>query len=163
VSTPSGRQLVATAFLLAAIVGSGIMGERLADGNVAVALLANSIATGGALLALIATFQPISGAHLNPVVTLVDAWEGGLPCAGVRPADVEGFVLAQLAVGAAAVPLIRWLLAEHEPTRDEAYMREHCSVGNESIETRPPNDLNMCFSARATRRARSSRRCWRTT
>jgi glycerol uptake facilitator-like aquaporin len=72
-------ELVATMFLLAAIVGSGIMGERLAGGNVALALLANSLATGGALFALIATFQPISGAHLNPVVTLVDAWEGGLP------------------------------------------------------------------------------------
>jgi glycerol uptake facilitator-like aquaporin len=71
-------ELIATTVLLAAIVGSGIMGERLAGGNVAVALLANSIATGGALLALIATFQPVSGAHLNPVVTLVDAWEGGL-------------------------------------------------------------------------------------
>ena len=72
-------ELVATMFLLLAIVGSGIMGERLAGGNVAIALLANSLATGGALFALIATFQPISGAHLNPVVTLVDAWEGGLP------------------------------------------------------------------------------------
>jgi glycerol uptake facilitator-like aquaporin len=72
-------EMLATAFLLAAIVGSGIMGERLANGNTALALLANSIATGAALLALITTFQPISGAHLNPVVTLVDAWEGGLP------------------------------------------------------------------------------------
>ena len=211
-------ELVATTFLLAAIVGSGIMGERLAGGNVAVALLANSIATGGALLALIATFQPISGAHLNPVVTLVDAWEGGLAwrsvpvvilaqfvgaasgvwlahamfgeawisvsthdrggfapmasefaatfglvavilgCArrrpdlipfavsayivgaywftastafanpvvtiarsmtgtfaGIRLADVDGFVVAQLAGGAAAVPLLRWLLSETQP------------------------------------------------
>ena len=74
-------ELVATLLLLAAIVGSGIMGERLAGGNVAIALLANSVATGGALLALIATFQPISGAHLNPVVTLVDAWEGGIALA----------------------------------------------------------------------------------
>jgi glycerol uptake facilitator-like aquaporin len=208
-------ELIATTLLLAAIVGSGIMGERLAGGNVAVALLANSIATGGALLALIATFQPISGAHLNPVVTLVDAWEGGLAwrsvpivivaqfvgaaagvwlahamfgeawisvsthdrggfapmvseftatfglvavvlgCArrrpdlipfavsayivgaywftastafanpvvtiarsmtatfaGIRPTDVDGFVVAQLAGGAAAVPLLRWLLSE---------------------------------------------------
>jgi glycerol uptake facilitator-like aquaporin len=212
-------ELVATTFLLAAIVGSGIMGERLAAGNVAIALLANSVATGGALLALIATFQPISGAHLNPVVTLVDAWEGGLAwrrvpivvvaqfvgaacgvwlahamfgeawisasshdrggiapmvseftatfglvavvlgCArrrpdlipfavsayivaaywftastafanpvvtiarsmtgtfaGIRQADVAGFVVAQLAGGAAAVPLFRWLLSE--PPRD---------------------------------------------
>ena len=61
-----------TAFLLAAVVGSGIMGERLAGGNVAIALLANTIATGSALVALILTFGPISGAHLNPAVTVAD-------------------------------------------------------------------------------------------
>jgi glycerol uptake facilitator-like aquaporin len=87
-------ELVATMFLLAAIVGSGIMGERLAGGNVAIALLANSLATGGVLLALIATFQPISGAHLNPVVTLVDAWNGGAPWR-----DTPVVILAQV-VGA---------------------------------------------------------------
>lgn len=65
-----------TALLLAAVVGSGIMGERLAAGNVAVALLANTLATGAALVALILTFGPISGAHLNPVVTLGSAWQG---------------------------------------------------------------------------------------
>ena len=62
-----------TAFLLAAVVGSGIMGERLADGNVAVALLANSLATGSALVALILTFGGISGAHFNPAVSLAAA------------------------------------------------------------------------------------------
>lgn len=67
-----------TAFLLAAVVGSGIMGERLAGGNVAIALLANTIATGAALVALILTFGPISGAHFNPAVTLADASQGGL-------------------------------------------------------------------------------------
>ncbi len=67
-----------TALLLAAVVGSGIMGERLAGGNVAVALLANTIATGAALVALILTFGPISGAHFNPAVTLADAVQGGL-------------------------------------------------------------------------------------
>ena len=61
--------------LLAAVVGSGIMGERLAAGNVAIALLANTLATGAALVALILTFGPISGAHLNPVVTLSSAWQ----------------------------------------------------------------------------------------
>ena len=71
-------ELVGTAMLLAAIVGSGIMGERLAGGNVAIALLANSIATGGALLAIILAFEGISGAHLNPVVTLSDATLGRL-------------------------------------------------------------------------------------
>jgi glycerol uptake facilitator-like aquaporin len=66
------------ALLLAAVVGSGIMGERLAAGNVAIALLANTIATGAALVALILALGPISGAHLNPAVTLADAWQGGL-------------------------------------------------------------------------------------
>lgn len=63
-------ELVGTAFLLAAIIGSGIMAERLAGGNIAIALLANTIATGAALVALILAFGPISGAHFNPVVTL---------------------------------------------------------------------------------------------
>src|SRR5882724_11382879 len=63
-------EFIGTAFLVAAVVGSGIMGERLAGGNIAIALLANTIATGAALLALILTFGPISGAHFNPVVTL---------------------------------------------------------------------------------------------
>jgi len=65
--------------LLATVIGSGIMGERLAAGNVAIALLANSIATGAVLVALILTFGPISGAHFNPAVTLADASQGGLP------------------------------------------------------------------------------------
>jgi glycerol uptake facilitator-like aquaporin len=71
-------EFLGTAFLVAAVVGSGIMGERLAGGNVAIALLTNTLATGAALVALILTFGPISGAHFNPVVTLADAWEGGL-------------------------------------------------------------------------------------
>ncbi len=77
-----GRQATAecvgTAMLLAAVVGSGIMGDRLSGGNVAVALLANTIATGAALVALILTFGPVSGAHFNPAVTLADASQGGL-------------------------------------------------------------------------------------
>jgi glycerol uptake facilitator-like aquaporin len=71
-------EAVGTAMLLAAIVGSGIMGERLAGGNAAIALLANTIATGAALGALILTFGSISGAHFNPAVTLADASRGGL-------------------------------------------------------------------------------------
>jgi glycerol uptake facilitator-like aquaporin len=69
---------IGTALLLAAVVGSGIMAERLAGGNVALALLANAIATGGALVALILTFGPISGAHFNPAVTLSLASRGEL-------------------------------------------------------------------------------------
>ena len=70
---------VGTALLVAAVVGSGIMAERLAGGNGALALLANSLATGCALIALIFTFGPISGAHFNPVVSLASAMEGVLP------------------------------------------------------------------------------------
>ena len=91
-----GRRLTAegigTALLLAAVVGSGIMGDRLAGGNVALALLANTLATGAALVALLLTFGPISGAHLNPAVTLADASRGGL---GWR--DVPGYLGAQIA------------------------------------------------------------------
>jgi glycerol uptake facilitator-like aquaporin len=71
-------EFIGTQFLLTAVVGSGIMGERLSAGNMALALLANSIATGAALFALILTFGPISGAHLNPAVTLADARQGGI-------------------------------------------------------------------------------------
>jgi glycerol uptake facilitator-like aquaporin len=69
---------IGTAMLLAAVVGSGIMGERLAGGNVAIALLANTLATGAALVALILTFGPISGAHFNPAVSIADASQGGI-------------------------------------------------------------------------------------
>ncbi len=71
-------EFVATGFLLIAVVGSGIMAERLSGGNVALALLANAIATGGALVALILAFGPQSGAHMNPVVTAAAALTGGL-------------------------------------------------------------------------------------
>jgi glycerol uptake facilitator-like aquaporin len=77
-----------TAMLLATVVGSGIMGERLAGGSVAIALMANAIATGAALVALILTFGPVSGAHFNPAVTLADASQRGLPWSRV-PAYVS--------------------------------------------------------------------------
>jgi glycerol uptake facilitator-like aquaporin len=70
-------EFLGTAFLVAAVVGSGIMAERLCGGNVGLALLANTIATGAALVALILTFGPISGAQFNPVVTVADAMAGG--------------------------------------------------------------------------------------
>jgi glycerol uptake facilitator-like aquaporin len=72
-------EFVGTAFLLAAVVGSGIMADSLSSGNVSLALLENTIATGAALIALILTFGPISGAHFNPAVTLADATQHGLP------------------------------------------------------------------------------------
>jgi glycerol uptake facilitator-like aquaporin len=71
-------EFLGTAFLVTAVVGSGIMGDRLSNGNTAIALMANSIATGAALVTLILTFGPISGAHFNPVVTIADALSGGL-------------------------------------------------------------------------------------
>lgn len=71
-------ETVGTALLLATVIGSGIMGEQLSAGNAAIALLANTIATGAALVALILTFGPISGAHFNPAVTLADASQGGI-------------------------------------------------------------------------------------
>jgi glycerol uptake facilitator-like aquaporin len=77
-SSRVAAEFVGTAFLLAAIIGSGIMGDRLAGGNVAIALLANTIATGAALVALILTFSGVSGAHFNPVVTISDALARGL-------------------------------------------------------------------------------------
>jgi glycerol uptake facilitator-like aquaporin len=102
-------EFLGSAFLVAAVIGSGIMGERLAGGNSAIALLANTIATGAALVALILTFGPISGAHFNPAVTLADAVEHGIPwpeavaymlaqCAG----GIAGAVIAHLMFG------LRW-------------------------------------------------------
>ena len=94
------RRIVAetlgTAMLLAAIVGSGIMAERLSGGNSALALLANTIATGAALVALILTFGPVSGAHLNPVVTLSFTFRSNFPGRSAFP-----YVVAQL-IGATA-------------------------------------------------------------
>jgi glycerol uptake facilitator-like aquaporin len=87
-------EFIATAFLLIAVVGSGIMAEKLSGGNVGLALLANAIATGGALVALILAFGPQSGAHMNPVVTLAAAATGGL-----RWHAVPAYIAAQV-VGA---------------------------------------------------------------
>jgi glycerol uptake facilitator-like aquaporin len=87
----AATEALGTAFLLMAIVGSGIMAERLAGGNVALALLANSSATGAALVALILALSPISGAHFNPVVTLADALQGGIAWH-----EVPGYIVAQI-------------------------------------------------------------------
>jgi glycerol uptake facilitator-like aquaporin len=101
-----------TAFLLAAVVGSGIMGERLSGGNVAIALLANSLATGAALVALIATFGPLSGAHFNPVVSVAQMLLGrltGRACAIYIAAQLLGAIIG---VAAANVmfgePVFAW-------------------------------------------------------
>jgi glycerol uptake facilitator-like aquaporin len=84
-------EAIGTAMLLAAVIGSGIMAERLAGGNIAVALLANTIATGAALVALILTFGTISGAHFNPAVTFCDALQKGI---SLR--DAAAYIVAQI-------------------------------------------------------------------
>ena len=105
-------EALGTALLLAAVVGSGIMGERLAGGNGAIALLANSLATGFALFALIVAFAPRSGAHFNPVVTLVLAARGDTPKRDVAPYLLAQFAGALLGVAAAHLmfdlPLIQY-------------------------------------------------------
>jgi len=105
------RRLVAeglgTTLLLATVVGSGIMGESLAGGNLALALLANALATGAGLLALILMLGPISGAHFNPAVTLADAASGGLPWR-----DAAGYLAMQVAGAFAGVALAHGMFGE---------------------------------------------------
>jgi glycerol uptake facilitator-like aquaporin len=100
-------EAIGSALLVAAVVGSGIMGERLAGGNAAIALLANSIATGAVLVTLIFTFGPVSGAHFNPAVSLAAALEGGFPWR-----RVPGYIAAQLA-GAVAGVIAAHAMFEH--------------------------------------------------
>ena len=100
----AAAEAMGTAFLLATVIGSGIMGDRLSGGNVAIALLANTLATGAALVALILTFGPISGAHFNPAVTLADASQGG-----VSWREVPAYISAQVSgafLGVAAAHLM---------------------------------------------------------
>jgi glycerol uptake facilitator-like aquaporin len=105
-------ECIGTALLLTAVVGSGIMGDRLSGGNVAIALLGNSIATGAALVVLILTFGPISGAHFNPVVSFADASQGGLSWATATSYAVAQTVGAVMGVAVANVmfeePMFAW-------------------------------------------------------
>jgi glycerol uptake facilitator-like aquaporin len=103
----AAAEIAGTALLVAAVVGSGIMGERLSGGNVALALLANTLATGAALVALIATFGPVSGAHFNPAVTLADASQRGLAWR-----VVPAYVAAQLIGGVLGVVLANTMFGE---------------------------------------------------
>ncbi len=100
-------EFTGTMFLLTAIVGSGIMGERMAGGNLAIVLLANSIATGAALVALILAFLPLSGAHFNPAVTLADALHGGLPWR-----EVPVYMLMQICGAFAGVAVTHLMFGE---------------------------------------------------
>ena len=114
----AAAELMATAFLLIAIIGSGIMAERLCGGNPGLTLLANAIATGGALVALILAFGPASGAHMNPVVTLAAAAAGSLAWRAV-----PAYLAAQLIGAIAGVWLAHgmfdlpiWQLSAHGRT-----------------------------------------------
>ncbi len=107
-----GAELVGTAALLCAVIGSGIMAENLSGGNVAVALLANTLATVFALYVLIETIGPISGAHFNPAVSLVMAWRKALPMrllAGYVVAQLLGAAMgAWLAHAMFELPILQW-------------------------------------------------------
>lgn len=103
----AAAEAVGTALLLAGVVGSGIMAERLAGGNAAIALLANTLATGGVLVAIVLAFGTISGAHFNPAVTLADAARGGLPWR-----DVPAYVVAQIAGALAGVMAANLMFGE---------------------------------------------------
>ena len=116
------RRLVAegvgTAMLLAIVVGSGIMAEGLAGGNIAIALLANSIATGAGLVALILMFGTISGAHFNPVVTLSEAWQKNIARSDILPylAVQVGGAFAGVAAAHAMFGEPLYLASEHVRT-----------------------------------------------
>ena len=96
-----------TSFLLAVVVGSGIMGERLAGGNVAIALLANAIATGAGLIALILMFGAISGAHFNPIVTLSEAWQKNMSRSEALP-----YIVIQIVGAFAGVAMAHGMFGE---------------------------------------------------
>ena len=97
-------EFVGTALLLATVVGSGIMGERLSGGNTGIALLANAVATGAVLYALICAMGSISGAHFNPAVTLAEAWLGKLPWRHAGP-----YVVIQIVAALAGVVGAHWM------------------------------------------------------
>lgn len=114
-------EALGTALLLAVVVGSGIMGERLAGGNVAIALLANSLATGAALTVLITVFGPISGAHFNPVVSLAFAlrrelsWSMAAAYAAVQTAGAIAGVFAAHAMFAEPILQVSTKLRDGAP------------------------------------------------
>src|SRR5215469_10035909 len=119
-------ELVATAFLLIGVVGSGIMAEKLSGGNVALALLANAVATGGALVALILAFGPRSGAHMNPVVTLAAAatdWLSWHAVPAYLAAQIAGAVLGVwLAHAMFGLPILQ--LSQHVRTGPPQWLAE---------------------------------------
>lgn len=117
------REAVGTALLLATVVGSGIMAEELAAGNVAIALLANTIATGAGLVALILALGPVSGAHFNPAVTLVLAWRRDF-----ERGDAPAYLVAQVVAALAGVALAHGIF-ELAPFAPSEHAREGLSQG----------------------------------
>jgi glycerol uptake facilitator-like aquaporin len=101
---------IGTFSLLVTVLGSGIMAERLAGGNVAIALLGNTIPTGAILVVLILVFGPISGAHLNPAVNIARGFSNNF--AGIQPVDAAAFVAVQLLAACLATLFFKWLLEE---------------------------------------------------
>ena len=145
--TPARRlvgELLGTALLLAAVVGSGIMGDRLSGGNVAIALLANTLATGATLVTLIFTFGSISGAHFNPAVTLADASQGGM-----RWRDVPGYIAAQVVGAILGVWSAHLMFAE--PVIPNLLRRSGCSAlsGHAAGCARKPCLSPWVFTSRA--------------
>jgi arsenate reductase len=111
-------EALGTAFLLAAVVGSGIAASRLSPGDTGLQLLENAVATGAALVAILCAFGPVSGAHLNPIVTLVDRWFGGISS---RAAAV--YCAAQV-VGAACGVVVANLMFDHDPVEWSTKVRD---------------------------------------
>jgi glycerol uptake facilitator-like aquaporin len=123
-------EAIGTAFLVAAVVGSGIMGARLAGGHTAIALLANTLATGAALVALLLTFGPISGAHLNPAVTLAAAVDRELSWG-----DARAYVLAQFAGGVAGVAGANLMFGEAALSASRQARQGAAQLGSEVVAT----------------------------
>jgi len=117
IARKAAAEAVGTALLLATVVGSGIMAERLATGNTAIALLANTLATGAALVALILTFGPVSGAHFNPAVTLADASQGGIPWKEVPVYMTSQFLGAIAGVAVAHLMFVEAIFSLSRHTR----------------------------------------------
>lgn len=121
---------VGTAFLLAAVVGSGIMGERLADGNVAIALLANTLATAATLVALILTFGPLSGAHFNPLVTVLSRL-----MASISTTTLAAYVGAQIIGAVSGVAMAHMMFGEPLFTWSQHARSGSAQVFAESVAT----------------------------
>lgn len=123
-------ELVGTMLLVAAVIGSGIMAERLAGGNVAIALLANTIATAAALLALITALGPVSGAHFNPIVTIVEALGGRLAWRAT-----PGYVAAQVVGGIAGAALAHMMFSLPVVTMSTHARAGAAQIGSEAVAT----------------------------